>query len=60
MEYDISLSDDRNYIIVKYKGNINGENALKATVDSNLMAKELEIFCVLIDAVESRNCDNPV
>ena len=60
MEYNISLSEDGKYVIVKYMGNINGEIALKATVESNVLAKKLGISRVLVDAVESRNIDNPV
>ena len=60
MDYDISLSGDGNYVIVKYKGNIKTEIALKATVESHAFAKKFGVFCILVDAVESRNLEKTI
>lgn len=60
MEYDISLSEDGNYIILMYKGDIDGEIALKATMEANELAKKIEVSCILVDAVESRNLDSVI
>ena len=58
MEYDISLSDEGNYIIVKYRGNIKADIALKSTLESQALAKEHGIFCILVNVIDSRNLEN--
>ena len=45
MKYRISVFDDGKYFIVKYWGNVNRETALKATVESNGLAKKLGSIC---------------
>ena len=60
MEYSISLSDDSKYIFLKYKGKINREIALKATVEAHERAKKHGISCILVDVIESTNLESVI
>ena len=60
MEYTISLSENKDFVIAKYVGNIEGDDALTAAVETHAFAKQHDLFCVLVDAVESINCESTI
>jgi len=54
MEYELKVSNGGNYLIVTHKGNVTGEIALKAVLESHTLAREHGILCILVDAIEAR------
>jgi hypothetical protein len=54
----ISPSADHSYIILKYTGDINRNDALIQTIESHALGKKLNINRYLVDVTEARNTDH--
>ena len=57
MDYSISVSEDRKYIFLKIKGDINKEAAMKQNKEAHLLGRKEGINKYLVDMRESRNTD---
>jgi len=58
MEYMISPSEDRNYIILKVRADMTSELAIKQNLEAHALGDELGITRYLVDATESKNIDS--
>jgi hypothetical protein len=55
MKYEINISSDKRYIIVKVTGEMDGLAAMQYTEEAHIMAKSNGIDKFLIDLTEARN-----
>jgi len=58
MECSISISEDRNYIILKVTGSFTVQSFMKFIVEAHMLGQEMDIHCYLVDATEARNSDS--
>ena len=58
MECRISLSEDRNYIVLKVTGSFTAQSFMKFIVESHRLGQEMDIHRYLVDATEARNVDS--
>ena len=58
MEHSISLSSDGRYILLKVKGDITRELAMKFNIESHAIGRDHGINKYLVDMTESRNVDS--
>lgn len=55
IEYSISVSDDGNYVVLKFKGEIRGVVTLHPAIQANELAMEQGIMNILVDLTEAQN-----
>lgn len=60
MDYTITPSADRLYIILKIKGNINREIAMPLNLEAHALGKKLHVSRYMVDVTEARNTDTVV
>lgn len=60
MRYEISLSDDKTFLVQKMWGDITCAEALKCAEECHSMGKQLGINCFLVDATEARNVEDTI
>jgi hypothetical protein len=58
MSYEINLSEDGRYIILKHWGEINGEIAMKRIQEAHKLGAELMVTRHLVDLTEARSVDS--
>lgn len=58
MQHVISLSEDKNYIILKYVGEISRQPALKVTEEAHMFGSRKGIKHYLVDVTEAVNVEN--
>jgi len=58
MSYEISVSEDGNYIITKHWGKITSELVIKRTLEAHALGEKLGITKHLMDVTEARNIDS--
>lgn len=58
MEYSISISDDRCYIILKVVGEFTAGSFMKCIIEAHTLGKEMDIHRYLVDATNARNIDS--
>ena len=58
MEYKISLSDDRKYILVLVSGSVNRLNTMEYVIESHKLGLKEGIKSFLIDLRNARNVDS--
>ena len=51
MEYDIAVSEDRTYIILKISGDFTANDMLKLVAESHSLGKSLDIHDYLVERV---------
>lgn len=60
MEYQIQLSEDRRYILITVKGDINRQIAFKIDQEAHNLGREIGVNRYLMDVREARNTDSVV
>lgn len=55
MEYSIRPSDDGDYVILEWAGDITIPEAMQALIESHALGRRLGIRCYLVDATAARN-----
>jgi hypothetical protein len=60
MEYTITPSSDRMFIILKVKGNITRRTAMQMNLEAHTLGKQLKVRRYFVDATEARNTDDPI
>ena len=58
MECSISISEDRNYIVLKVTGSFTAQSFMKFIVEAHTLGREMDIHCYLVDVTEARNIDS--
>lgn len=58
MSYTIRPAASRSYIVLKIKGDLTSEMALRQDLEAHFLGKKLGISRYLVDATESRNVDS--
>ena len=58
MSYTISVSEDRKYIILKIRGSVTGELAMKQNIEAHTLGNKLGISRYLVDVTEAKNIDS--
>jgi hypothetical protein len=57
MDYKIAPSIDGIFIILKIKGSINRETAMRLNLEAHALGKQLQVSRYLVDVTEARNTD---
>ncbi|MBN2738399.1 MAG: hypothetical protein JXR70_15560 [Spirochaetales bacterium] len=60
MNYTISISDDKKYIILKNTGKITSENVKQRIIEAHQVGEKYNLHCYLMDLVEANNTDTIV
>jgi hypothetical protein len=60
MEYQITLSEDRRYIVITVRGDINRHSAMQINQEAHEMGRKIGVNRYLMDVRESRNTDSVV
>ena len=57
MAYEIILSEDKKYILLKVWGEMNSVIAMEQNLEVHALCRQLGITRILVDATEARNVD---
>lgn len=60
MEYQITLSEDRKYIVITVRGDINRHSAIQINREAHAMGRKIGVNRYLMDVRESRNTDSVI
>lgn len=58
MSYTINPSDDRKYIVLKHRGEVDGDIAMTRVLEAHTLGAELGILRYLVDLTDARNVDS--